>query len=645
MKELVRDHRVHPLVPGAVLASIIGTPDSRRAAPLSQPELAGINQLQTHAIIEKFQQTGLLADDQAARLLGIDHQYTITHQQLLTKIPEVADVTTAHQASLEQLTRALLASRLITEYLEILVPPHLSYDRTPQGTVDLIQNILDAFRRIVGGTWSVFYPKGELNLLADASAQFWMACLYSNRTSDIPDGFVGLYRKPHKDRLRELNRLPSPRSGIHVRDAISEYIENAQEKFNGLHEAVAEGVREGLDKAFNQITQVLTKLEIPPIVCHAYARLVGDVCGAFAHLDGDLSTRENRFARYLLRQIESLSDEYAQTFGDNPDGQRESLEQVLAELEQLVGLREVKDRVRQLADFAKVQQMRQTRGLPAIATSFHAVYTGNPGTGKTTVARLMGRIFRALGVLRKGHLIECDRASLVAEYVGQTAPKTNAVIQSALDGILFIDEAYSLARDGAEDFGAEAIETLLKRMEDHRSRLIVIVAGYPSEMQNFISSNPGLESRFTRFINFPDYNPQELCRIFSLFCQKNGLKMTPGLREKILHHFIHEWAHRDEQFGNARLARNCFEHAINAQASRLVANTDPTPEDLSLLTEADLESPSTNALNHFRQHQGRYQLTCPQCQAVYSWTPDLELVEALCTRCNTTYNGEFGQPV
>lgn len=643
MKDLVRDLRHHPLVPGAVLACLMGTPESRRDHRLAPEELTAFNQTSTADLIAHFQRAGQVSAEQAARLLGVDNQYRTIFNDLLRRIPEVAEVAGCHRPSLEQLTRALLAARLLGEYLEILVPPHLSYERTPQGTIDLLESLLEAFRRIVGGTWSVFFPRGELSLLGDASAQFWMACLYSGRPDEIADGFVGLYRKPHQDRLQSLNRGFVRRPGIHVRDALTEYLDNAQEKFTRLHDAVSDNVREGLDKAFARIIEVTQKLELPPLVCHAFARLVGDVCGAFAHLDGDLSSRENRFARYLLRQIETLCDEHTATQCDPFTTQTEQLDSLLHELDELVGLDAVKERVRQVANFAKIQQLRLSRGLSPIATSYHTVYTGNPGTGKTTVARLMGRIFRALGVLRKGHLVECDRASLVAEYVGQTAPRTSAVITSALDGILFIDEAYSLAREGSEDFGQEAIETLLKRMEDHRDRLIIIVAGYPAEMDHFIHSNPGLESRFTRLIEFPDYGPQELCRIFAQLCRRNGLKVATGLREKLLHHFLHLWRERDDHFGNARLVRNCFEQVINAQATRLASADDVAPAALSLLEESDLVSPAQAELEAFRRSGGKYTIHCPHCQKVYSWTPDLNLIEALCTHCNRTYPGEFGE--
>jgi AAA+ superfamily predicted ATPase len=320
---------------------------------------------------------------------------------------------------------------------------------------------------------------------------------------------------------------------------------------------------------------------------------------------------------------------------------QESFNEVLGELDQLVGIASVKERVRQTANFARIQQLRAAQGLKPIATSYHSVYTGNPGTGKTTVARLMGRIYKSLGVLRKGHLIECDRAALVGEYVGQTAPKTNAVIDSALDGILFIDEAYSLAKE-REDFGREAIDTLLKRMEDDRDRLIVIVAGYPGEMETFVHSNPGLHSRFTRFIEFPDYSAHELCRIFGLLCHRNGLTLSPALKEKVVHHFHHLHSERGEHFGNARLVRNCFEAVINAQATRLSAFQHIEPDALMRLEAEDLTTCSDEIRKQHIAAGRRYLVRCEHCGCIYSWTPDLDLREAECTACHKTYDCSFG---
>jgi len=225
--------------------------------------------------------------------------------------------------------------------------------------------------------------------------------------------------------------------------------------------------------------------------------------------------------------------------------------------------------------------------------------------------------------------------------VGQTAPRTNSVIDSALDGILFIDEAYALTKEG-EDFGQEAIETLLKRMEDSRDRLIVIVAGYPEEMTRFIHSNPGLHSRFARFIEFPDYSSLELCRIFGQMCRKNGWSLTPRLKEKIIHHFNYLTEHPAENFGNARLVRNTFESAINAQATRLANSAKLDAQALSTLEEQDLISPVDAALEKYRQSRGGYIVRCDSCGETYSWSPELEITTAECNRCKKTYDCEFG---
>jgi SpoVK/Ycf46/Vps4 family AAA+-type ATPase len=255
----------------------------------------------------------------------------------------------------------------------------------------------------------------------------------------------------------------------------------------------------------------------------------------------------------------------------------------------------------------------------------------------------MGRIYKSLSILKKGHLIECDRSALVAEYVGQTAPRTNAVIDSALDGILFIDEAYSLTKEG-EDFGQEVIETLLKRMEDNRDRLIVIVAGYPEEMERFIHSNPGLHSRFARFIEFPDYSPLELCRIFGQMCRRNGLGLAPALKEKVIHHFHFLAERRGQNFGNARLVRNCFETVINAQASRLSLRTDIDAAALSLLLAEDLVSPAEAQYEQHRKSGKGYVVRCDFCQEVYSWNADLTITTGECARCKKIYDCEFGTP-
>src|SRR5215217_654327 len=244
------------------------------------------------------------------------------------------------------------------------------------------------------------------------------------------------------------------------------------------------------------------------------------------------------------------------------------MEELQAELDSLIGLETVKEQVRALIAFLEVQGRRAEHGLSEVATTQNLVFLGNPGTGKTTVARLLAEMYRSMGLLRRGHLVEVDRAGLVGQYVGLTAIKTERVIRRALDGVLFVDEAYSLAREGERlDFGDEAIETLLKRMEDNRHRLVVIVAGYPRLMRRFLESNPGLRSRFSREIEFPDYSEDELVAIFRRFAAEAEYTIGEGAEETLRATF--ENSQRGESWGNARFARTLFEQALNAQALRL----------------------------------------------------------------------------
>lgn len=265
----------------------------------------------------------------------------------------------------------------------------------------------------------------------------------------------------------------------------------------------------------------------------------------------------------------------------------ESIEDLKKELHSYIGLDEVKKEVETLINLVTIQKLRKDNGLPVNDLSLHMVFSGNPGTGKTMVARLMARIYKSLGILSKGQLVEVDRSGLVAGYVGQTAIKTSEVIEKAKGGVLFIDEAYALTNRGGNDYGQEAVDTLLKAMEDNRDDLIVIVAGYIELMEEFVQSNPGLESRFNRFLHFPDYSIDEMMAIFDMRCGQNGYTLAEDARP-ILRDVVKLESADIKGFGNARGIRNLFERTVTAQANRLATDPEITKEDLMTFTADDI---------------------------------------------------------
>ena len=293
-----------------------------------------------------------------------------------------------------------------------------------------------------------------------------------------------------------------------------------------------------------------------------------------------------------IEELEEILNERAETELNTEDNSAEGeiIMDSQNELHSLIGLSSVKAEVERLTNFIKIMKVREKQGLPVSEISYHCVFTGNPGTGKTTVARILANIYSELGVIKKGHLVETDRSGLVAEYVGQTAVKTNKIIDSALDGILFIDEAYSLVNGGNNDYGTEAISTLLKRMEDDRKRLVVILAGYGNEMQTFINSNPGLQSRFNRYIDFPDYNAGELLEIYKRNLNKHKYTLSPEAEVFVSNFLAHAVANKDKNFGNARFVRNLFEKTLENQAMRLASIGHLTSELLCEISIEDVKS-------------------------------------------------------
>ncbi|MBK9938869.1 MAG: AAA family ATPase [Chitinophagaceae bacterium] len=326
-----------------------------------------------------------------------------------------------------------------------------------------------------------------------------------------------------------------------------------------------------------------------------YAGLLYRFANIVAKADGHISKIEEKKLKEIYQLVHEPLPESIYT---NPSAETteplpvayptDSIEDILAELDSLTGLTGVKQEIKTLINFIKVQKARTASGLKSSPISYHIVFTGNPGTGKTTVARIVAKIYKALGILSKGHLIETDRSGLIAEYVGQTAIKVNKIVDSALDGVLFIDEAYAVAGESQNDFGKEAVATLIKRMEDERHRLVVVIAGYTQEMKMFIDTNPGVQSRFNRYIEFEDYSASELLTMFENSCKKMDYKLTEAAIEKLRLTFEMAYAARNKSFGNGRYVRNVFEKSLEAQANRIASIAVLDKEILTTITEEDI---------------------------------------------------------
>ncbi|MCO5725533.1 AAA family ATPase [Robiginitalea marina] len=321
-----------------------------------------------------------------------------------------------------------------------------------------------------------------------------------------------------------------------------------------------------------------------------YVTVIYRFATIIAKSDGIIEKEEENKLKQIYQTLHyPLGEDRDTTYKISETKEDETLDDVVRELDKLIGLDEIKGEIKTLINFIEVQKARSKKGLKVPNISYHMVFTGSPGTGKTTVARIVGKVYKHLGILKKGHLIETDRSGLIAGFVGQTSSKVNRVVDKALDGVLFIDEAYSLTKkDGQNDYGAEAVATLLKRMEDERDRLAVIVAGYPNEMGSFIESNPGLESRFNRYLHFQDYSPEELFRIFELISKNSEYSVSDMARKKLHILFQKLIEEKDYNFGNGRVSRNIFEQTIENQSNRIAGSKHLTKQILITIESEDI---------------------------------------------------------
>lgn len=561
------------ILPGSILTTLFRNPKTGRTVSFKREELAELDGMTTDYLLNYYQSQSLFTSDDALRLRNSIEAHSRRLHQLLRHSDWRSQVFCYEVAKEENILRSLLQMQLLIECVEILTPPLLTVKQIGEAEFDLIDD-LRGFVRLLGLVmWQRLAATG-----VDEQAYGALATCVAGLAAKSEDAVA----------LIESGYAASKGDAI----AFEKWFEKSGRKaMQKVEDLLQPADKRGSDEIFRLFTRHSLDLGLQPVTVEFVRQTFQTLAMTLATMNGQMSDACRRRSAVVAAKFTDVSRQYAVDFAAraaDPGVSEEDLTAIFKELDALVGLEPVKNEVHRSTNFARMQVLRREQGLPVVEASLHSVFFGNPGTGKTTVARLMGRIYKSLGLLRRGHVVECDRGRLVAEYVGQTAVRTHAVIDSALDGILFIDEAYSLAGRGGEDFGNEAVETLLKRMEDDRHRLVVIVAGYNEPMKQFIASNPGLESRFTNYLNFPDYQPAELLEIFRRMAVQSGLVCSPDTEKRVLAICQGLHARRNEQFGNAREMRNLFEAAVRNQSTRLVNSGEADRDALTTLLPEDL---------------------------------------------------------
>lgn len=560
-------------LPGSILTTLFRNPKTGRTASFKAEELTQLDGMTTDYLLNYYQGLSLFTAEDGARLRSSIEAHTRRLYQLMRNSDWRAQVFSYDVAKEKAILRSLLQLRLLIECVQILTPPLQTVKRIGDGEFDLIEDLHALVRLLALALWQRLATDG-----ADLQAYGALSLCLAGVADKADDALL----------LLESGYAASNADAA----AFTKWFDKGGRKAMERVETMLRPVEtRGLDEIFNVFTRHALDLGLQPVTIEFVRQTLQTLVMTLANMGLVMSDACRRRSAVVSTQFTDVSRKYAVDFNAlaaDPGVSEEDLNAIFKELDALVGLYPVKNEVHRATNFARMQVMRRQQGLPVVKANLHSVFFGNPGTGKTTVARLMGRIYKSLGLLRRGHVVECDRGRLVAEYVGQTAVRTHAVIDSALDGILFIDEAYALAGRGAEDFGNEAVETLLKRMEDDRDRLVVIVAGYNEPMKQFIASNPGLESRFTNYLNFPDYSPEELAEIFHRMASASGLVCAPDTEKTVLDICKNIHAGRNDQFGNAREVRNLFESAVRNQSTRLVNSGQCDRDALTTLLPEDL---------------------------------------------------------